>query len=379
MSNVIVVGGGIVGASVAFHLAREGVETVLIDRADTGRSTSAGAGIVAPGSSLRDSPAFYQLAMPSAIYYPELVGALEEAGAGGTGYYVCGKVLLAETDEQATELDRVLALFNERRAHGMPNLAGLQDIDGAEARRLFPELRDVPRALFIPEAARVDGASMRDALTHAARQYAARVIHGSAIPVVEQGRVTGVDCDGQFIGADALVLATGAWSNAVFAPLGFSLEVAPQKGQILHIRLEGRDTIHWPILAWFGDQYIVAFGPDKVVAGATREFGSGFDTRMTPGGVKHVLDTALRIAPGLANGTLHEVRVGLRPYAADGLPFLGVAPGHENVVIATGHGPSGLQLGPYSGRIAADLVMGRTPPIDLSPFAVDREIVHTQG
>lgn len=374
MSKAIVLGGGIVGASAAFHLAREGVETVLIDRRDAGRATSAGAGIVAPGSSLKDAPGFYHLALPAVASYPELVAALSDVDAGETGYEVCGKLFLAETDDQAQELDRILALFNERRASGMPNIGQIRDIDGAEARRLFPALREVPRALFIPEAARVDGALMRDALTNGARHYGAEVVIGAATPVIEQGRATGVNCDGVFIEADMLVLAAGAWSNDVFAALGFSLPVAPQKGQILHIRLEDQETKRWPILAWFGDQYILAFRPDRVVAGATREFGSGFDTRITPGGVKHVLDTALRIAPGLANGTLAEIRVGLRPYAEDGLPFMGMAPGHDNVVVATGHGPSGLQLGPYSGRLAAELAMGREPSTDLSPFAVDRLI-----
>lgn len=379
MSKVIVLGGGVVGASAAFHLARQGIETVLIDRRDAGRATSAGAGIVAPGSSLKDAPGFYQLALPAVAYYPELVAALREVDAGETGYEVCGKIFLAETAEQAQELDRLLALFSERRASGMANLGEIQDIDGVEARWLFPALREVPRALFIPEAARVDGALLRDALTNGARHYGAEVLLGAATPVTEKGRVTGVNCDGLFIGADALVLAAGAWSNEVFASLGFSLPVAPQKGQILHIRLEDQDTTGWPILAWFGDQYILAFGPDRVVAGATREFGSGFDTRITPGGVKHVLDTALRIAPGLANGTLAEVRVGLRPYAEDGLPFMGKALGHDNVVVATGHGPSGLQLGPYSGRLAAELAMGREPSSDLSPFAIDRQITTHQG
>jgi D-amino-acid dehydrogenase len=140
-----------------------------------------------------------------------------------------------------------------------------------------------------------------------------------------------------------------------------------------------QDTSQWPILAWFGSQYILAFGPNRVVAGATRETGSGFDVRMTPGGLQEVLNTALRIAPGLGTGTLSEVRIGLRPLSDDGLPFLGYAPGHDNVVVATGHGPSGLQLGPYSGRLAAELALGQEPSTDLTPFAIDRPVVAFDG
>jgi D-amino-acid dehydrogenase len=111
-----------------------------------------------------------------------------------------------------------------------------------------------------------------------------------------------------------------------------------------------------------------------VVIGATRETGSGFDARTTAGGVKAVLDHALRIAPGLASGTVHEIRVGLRPLSADGLPFLGTLHGCDNVVVATGNGPTGLQLGPYSGLLAARLATGRPAGTDIAPFALDRVV-----
>ena len=376
MSKITVVGGGIAGASAAFHLAREGVETVLIDRRDDGHATRAGAGIVAPGTSLRDLPDFYTLAKPAVAYYPELLEALAAIDAGPTGYGVVGKIFLAESDAEAVQLDQVKALFTQRRDDGMPNMGEIDEIDGAEARRLFPPLREVPRALHLSGAARVDGGLLRDALVAGARHYGADVRAGDA-RLLRDG--TGVEVAGERIEADAVVLAAGAWSNSLFEPLGFSLPVAPQRGQILHITLPDEDTSRWPILAWFGSQYILAFAPNRVVAGATRETGSGFDVRMTPGGVQEVLNTALRIAPGLAHGTLAEIRIGLRPLSEDGLPFLGYAPGNDRVVVATGHGPSGLQLGPYSGRLAAELAMGRPPSINLAPFAVDRSVVAFGG
>lgn len=375
MGRVVVVGGGIVGASAAFHLALAGVETVLIDRRAPGRATSAGAGIIAPGTSMRDLPAFYAFARPAVTYYPELLARLEEAGAGDTGYEVCGKLFLARTEDESARLGDVLALMRSRREAGMPNLGDIEMIDGAAAKSLFPALGEVSGAVYTPEAARVDGARMRDALTAGAGHHGAEVMEGTASLVVEDGKVRGVSVGERTIGADAVILAAGAWSNVLLDQLGFSLPVEPQKGQILHITMPGQETTRWPILGWFGHQYMLAFGPDRVVAGATREFGSGFDTRVTAGGVKEVLDVALDIAPGLASGTLSEVRVGLRPYGADGHPFMGRAPGHDNVVIATGHGPSGLQLGPYSGRIAAELATGEAPSADIAAFALDREVV----
>jgi D-amino-acid dehydrogenase len=328
---------------------------------------------------LRDLPDFFTLAKPAVGYYPELLAALDDVDAGPTGYGVVGKVFLAENEDEAVRLEDVASLFVSRSEDGMPNMGNVQFIGPTDARDLFPPLRDTPRALFISGAARVDGGLLRDALVVAARHHGADIRNGDARPVPERARIVGVELDGERLEADQVVLAAGAWSNQIFDALGFSLPVAPQRGQIVHIRMPGQDTSRWPILAWFGHQYIVAFGPDRVVAGATRETGSGFDVRMTPGGLQEVLNTALRIAPGLADGTLSEVRVGLRPLSDDGLPFIGHAPGHDNVVISTGHGASGLQLGPYSGKVAADLVMGTSPMVDLTPFAVDRDVVPFAG
>jgi D-amino-acid dehydrogenase len=208
----------------------------------------------------------------------------------------------------------------------------------------------------------------------AARHRGATIRNGNVTLGVARDRVTGVVVDGEALEADGVVITTGAWTNRLIAPLGVSVAVEPQRGQILHITLGDTDTTRWPILGGTGSQYILTFGPNRVVSGATRETGSGFDVRLTVGGLQSVFNHAMDVAPGLAGGTVSEIRIGLRPLSADGLPFLGKVPGHDNVVLATGHGPSGLQLGPYSGLVAARLVTGQAVDVDLTPFAVDRDV-----
>ncbi|MGC4191011.1 MAG: FAD-dependent oxidoreductase [Thermomicrobiales bacterium] len=373
MSRYVVIGGGIVGASAAWHLAQAGVETVLVDRFDRGQATAAGAGIVSPGPSRHEAAAFYALAKPAVAYYPELVAGLAEAGQTDTGYEVVGEMYLSENEEEAAQLEEIHARILQRREQGVPNIGEVSWLDTHQVHDLFPAVRpDIPRAIHIAGAARVDGAKVRDAMLEGAEQKGMRRVDGPAALVVEGGTVRGVTVAGERIDADAVVLAAGAWTNELIAPLGSALPVAPQKGQILHVTLGETDTSRWPILAWFQDLYVLTFRPNRVVVGATRETGSGFDTRMTPGGVKTVLDIGLRVAPGLANGTLHEVRVGLRPFSDDGAPFLGRFPGHDNVIVATGHGPSGLTLGPYSGKVAADLARGEMVDLDFRYFEVAR-------
>ena len=377
-AEAVVVGGGIAGASAAYRLARAGARVVLVDRADRGQATAAGAGIIAPGTSLRDLPAFLTLATPAVRFYPELVAQLAADGEPETGYETCGALFVATTAAEADRLPEVFRAYQERQAAGVPNLGEVRRLSGREARELFPPLAEHPGAIHVPLAARVDGRLLRDALRRAAERRGVRVVHGSAVPDVAGGAVHGVRVEGgdgaagEHLATDALVVAAGAWSGELGHTLGVRLPVAPQRGQILHLDMPGAETGAWPILLGFHSHYLLAFRPHRVVAGASRETGSGFDVRLTAGGTHEVLTRALHIAPGLAGATVAEWRIGLRPASPDGLPILGPLPGLNNAYVATGFGPSGLQLGPWSGAVAADLVMGGATPVDLAPFGVGR-------
>lgn len=370
--STVVVGGGVVGASAALHLAEAGVAVTLVDRSDDGHATAAGAGIIAPGASLRPLPAFFPLAADAVRDYPSLIARLAELDAGDTRYETVGELFVATSDAEAADLDRVQGIIDTRHREGMPNIGATRRLDGREARELFPALGDVPAAIHVPEAARVDGDYLRRALVRGAQALGATVIDGDARIVEATDARVEMEIDGERRGFDRAVVAGGAWTNALLEPLGVTLPVAPQKGQILHLALGDMDTLRWPIIGGFGSQYILTFGPNRVVCGATRETGSGYDLRVTAGGLHAVTAEALRVAPGLADATLQEVRVGLRPLSDDGLPFIDRAPGHAAVVVSAGHGPSGLQLGPWSGRLAAELAMGQEPSSDLAPFRIGR-------
>jgi D-amino-acid dehydrogenase len=383
VDDVIVIGGGIVGASAAFRLARSGARVTLVDRADTGQATAAGAGIISPGTSFHPPAAFFPLAFRAVTYYDALLAALEEDGETMTGFETVGLLHVATTEAEATALPVLLRLIEERRAAGAPRIGAVQMLTGDEARALFPALGVCLGAIHTSDAARVDGRLLRDAMRRGAERRGTRIVTGSAEAIRESGGGVEVTVNGETLTtlrAGAAILAGGAWSSALAETLGVEvrLPVFPQRGQILHLRLPGRETARWPIVVGFHSHYILTFPQDRVVAGATRESDAGFDARMTAGGVREALDEALRVAPGLAGATLDEVRVGLRPASPDGLPILGRIPGCERLYVATGHGASGLQLGPYSGALVADLALGKssTPDLDvgldLAPFAPAR-------
>jgi D-amino-acid dehydrogenase len=374
--EAVVVGGGIVGASTAYHLAEAGVDTLLVDADHEGRATDAGAGIVSPAtSSRRADDDWFRLAAPAADYYPDLVSKVEAGGATDHGYRASDLLSLAidEADDEAFQAD--LDRIRDRTDDGRLDETEFEELDASEAEARCPVL-DAPHRVFVARgAAQVDGSQFTRALRRAG--------HGSGLSsreamveelVVENGAITGVVADGEYIDCEAVVVAGGAWSTSFGADLGVEIPVAPKRGQIVHLDVGATTppTDDWPILGGYRGYYLVPWADGHVAAGATREEGSGFDPRATAAGVREVLGEALTLAPGLADATFSEVRVGLRPSTEDGLPVLGEVPSVEGAYLATGTGPTGLTIGPYSGKLVAEVVRGQEPAVDLDAFAVER-------
>lgn len=373
--DAIVIGGGVVGASAAYHLAASGAKTLLVDRADAGRATDAGAGILAPETSGLGLPdAWFNFGVEAVAYYPTLIQKLAQEQAGDTGYAVCGKLTVAVSEDEREAFAAAQARIAARQQQrGLPRPEDLQEVTSDEAQRMFPALAPTLGALYYRKAARVDGRLLAAALLNAARSHGLAVLNTGADRLeIKGGSATGAQADGVVYKADHIIIAGGAWSTAFGAQLGVHIPVEPQRGQIMHLHLPDADTGNWPIITPFHEHYIVCWPGGRVVAGATRETGSGFHPVTSAAGMHEVLTEALRVAPGLAKAEFNEIRVGLRPYTRDGLPVLGTVPGTEGVYLATGHGASGLQLGPYSGKLAADWAAGQPSSVDISAFHISR-------
>jgi D-amino-acid dehydrogenase len=265
-------------------------------------------------------------------------------------------------------------MLAQQRRRGSPAPQDLYEISADDARALFPPLGHVRRALYYRNAARVDGRLLTAALRRAGIARGL-VVQPASVDrlVIEADTVVGVSAEGNTYASGSVAIAGGAWSPRFAQQLGVQIPVEPSRGQIIHLGLPGANTQDWPVITAFHGHYIVAWPDSRVVVGATRELGTGFDVRTTAAGVHEVLGEALRVAPGLRDAEVREIRVGLRPFSTvDGLPVLGLVPGLRNIALATGHGASGLHLGPYSGKRVAELMLGQPLTEDLHMFAVDR-------
>jgi glycine/D-amino acid oxidase-like deaminating enzyme len=374
MINVAIIGGGVVGASIAHRLLELGAAVTVIDREDEGRATAAAAGLLPPLDHFIGVEAVLPLLSAARAHYPELLGSLARAGHVDVGYEAIGGLQVASQEEELGELPRLAAECEQRRKDGFSHIGDVSLLTSAQARSLFPLLGPaVLGALFCSGAARIDGRRLLAALRARVLERGGRWLGAGASPWLESGRVVGVRLDsGESLAADAVAIAGGAWSGAALAPLGISLPVRPQRGQLLHLELPGHVTSRWPLVLGFSHQYMLGFPQSRLVVGATREDDGAFEPRPTVGGVSSVLAAAMRLAPALRDACVLEARVGFRPVSADKAPLLGALTAFPNVFVATGHGGYGIEVGPYSGVLVADLIAGRTPPLDLSPFAPER-------
>jgi glycine/D-amino acid oxidase-like deaminating enzyme len=373
MPRVAIIGAGLVGASVAYRLLQLGAEVLLLDREDGGRATAAAAGILPPLDHFIGVEAVLPLLVRARAFYPELVVALAEEGERGVGYDVTGSLQVATNEAELARLAAVAAECEQRRDEGFAHIGAVTQLGAVQARSLFPLLGpSVLGAVHCSGGARIDGRRLLAALLARVRARGGQLRCGSAAVWSASGRVLGVRVDGECIGADAVVIAGGAWSSLALGDLEVNLGVRPQRGQLLHLEVRGQATGDWPVVLGFSHQYLLAFPGSRIVAGATREDGVGFDCRATAGGVRAVLDQALHLAPRLGGATLLETRVGFRPVSEDRRPLLGALGGYDNLFVATGHAGYGLEVGPYSGALVAELVLGRPPALDLTPFAPHR-------
>ncbi|WP_377887587.1 NAD(P)/FAD-dependent oxidoreductase [Alkalihalobacillus sp. R86527] len=364
MKSVIVIGAGILGASTAYHLAKKGVAVTVIDRKDRGQATEAAAGIVCPWLTNRKNGPFYRLVEAGARYYPSLIAELEKDGEKNTGYKRVGAINIYSGE---TKLEKKLSMALERRKN-TPEMGEVLKLSKEQTKGMFPPLSDRFGAVYVSGAARVDGAALRDALIRAAEKNGARVLRGEASLKWDGSVVKGAFVNHEELHADEVIVTGGAWAKELIEPLGMTFQVSPQKAQIVHLQLPDTETKDWPIVMPPFVQYFLPFENGRIVVGATQEDDAGFDERITMGGIHHIIERALKVAPGLEVSTYLETKVGFRPFTPGNLPVAGAVPDVQGLYVGNGLGASGLTSGPFLGAELARLIADEETELDLQEY-----------
>lgn len=363
--RVLIVGGGIVGLTLAGELARRRVRVLLIDRGGFGREASlAGAGMLARVSALGEQEGVVRAVEEACAEYPGWVEDLRKGELGDLEY----------TEEDALGLFRdgegeeaARALASEAAAQGVP-----AEVLGRDAlSRLEPDLAPGFRgALRFPQMGLVDPAPLLRALEReAVRLGVETAAFDPARGFRTKGaRVTAVEGVEGAREADAVVLAAGAWCGELGRLLGVEIPIFPLRGQML--RLGGRPGLLRRVLFHAGG-YLIPRRDGTVYVGSTLE-RVGFAKSPTAKGVGTLGRLVVSCRPDLADLPLLGAGAGLRPGSPDGWPLVGRVPGFENLWICSGHATHGHLLGPWTARrLTAEVLSGR-PSEALAPFRPDR-------
>jgi glycine oxidase len=361
-SDVIVAGAGVVGLSAARSLGAQGARVLVVERRRVGaEASSAAAGMLAPQACEPGSP-LLDLALAARDLHLRLAEELEAETGIGVDLSRLGRLELF-FDPAAREAR--LRAFEAQRARGL----AVEVLSAAEVRECEPNLApDVIGAAYFAGDRRVDNVRLTRALAASAVARGATLLTGRPVTglVVEGGRVAGVRAGAETLRAPVVINASGAWAG-LLAGDPQPPPVEPMRGQIVAFELSPPLLRH---VVWSEEGYLVPRGDGRVLAGSTVE-KAGFDKSVTAGGVRAILEMALRIAPALADVRIADAWAGLRPAAPDGLPVIG-AGAVPGLVHAAGLFRDGILLGPLVGEMAAELAQGRRPALDLRAFSPRR-------
>jgi glycine oxidase len=358
-ADVAIIGGGIIGCSIAYELAKRQLDVILIEKASrVGTEASwAGAGILTSHASTHEP--YPELCRASLAMYPTLAEELKSE---------------TDIDIEFIRSGTLSVFFDEAEASGLIGLAERRVNRGFSAEVLSPEQawqlepavsKAIAGAVLFPEDGHVRNPKMVTALAKGAAKFGAKFLVGNPVTgfIRKNEQVVGAVVNGETIHADSFVIAAGCWAGNLTALLDFHISISPAKGQI--VLLETMPPIFQRTIDGLGI-YIVPRADGKILLGATVEF-VGFDKTPSVDGVKQMIDAAVGIAPELAQSAFVQTWVGLRPYFKSG-PCLGYLPGYDNVVLASGHYKNGILLAPITGKLIAELITTGQPSLSLNPF-----------
>ena len=368
-SDVIVVGGGVIGASVAYHAAAEGLSVTLFERGElASQASGAAAGMLAPICESPGEGPFFELALRSLERFPDLAPHLRELSGVDPQYSRSGVLRVALSPEEAIHL--------EEQAKRLSRF-GCDWLEPAGARvrerHVCPE---VFGALWSPREGHVYSPLATRAYALAATRLGARLELGTpVVGLIRDGnRVLGIRTASAEWGAGHVVLCGGAWTRFCTDWVGEPLPVEPVRGQILSL-----ETPHPPLssIVWSEDVYLVPKANGSVVVGATEE-RAGFDCRPTSAGVARLLAGAHRVLPVLTECTFRHAWAGLRPDTPDHLPAIGPMPGTDGLSVAAGHFRNGVLLSPITGELIAGWIARHDLPAYAQRFLPDRLLTRSR-
>ncbi len=357
-TDVLIIGGGVIGLMTARELALAGADVALVEMGGTGRQASwAGGGILSPLYPWRFAGAVNALAAWSQRAYPELCQALFER-SGIDPEYAASGLLILDPEERAEAL-----------AWATAEDATVEEMDIERIEREEPGLATKTRsALWFPDVGQVRNPRLTKAL-HASIAPDVHIReHEEVLQLsVENGRTTGVRTTAGEIQAERVVVCTGAWTADLLGKLGRKPDIQPVRGQMILFHAKPGQIRHMSLLR---ERYVIPRRDGRVLIGSTLE-DVGFEKRTTAEAKEELYRTAIEMFPLLKRTPIEDHWAGLRPGSPSGIPYIGPFPEVDGLYVNAGHYRNGLVTGPASARLLADLLLGLEPILPPSAYGLE--------
>lgn len=366
--DCLIVGGGVIGLSLAYELARQDRRVHVIDRGLPGREASwAGAGILPAAGDRAAVHPLDQLRALTHRLHPEWAESLLQETGIDTGFRRCGALYLARSRGEAAGL---LALVSTLEDEGL-EIERLSPADLAELEPAVATGDSQWRAVYrVPAECQLRNPDHLRALEVACRRRGVQVspgVEATGFEIVGD-RLRAVHSNRGPLEAEQFCLTSGAWTRLLLEQLAIPTGVMPVRGQMVMFKSPSRLFKH---ILNEGPRYLVPRDDGRVLVGSSEE-EVGFDTRTTDEVVRELIELGQQLVPALRDASVERTWAGLRPGSFDGFPYLGQVPGLANSWVAAGHFRSGLYLSPATAVVMSRLICGAASPIDLTPFRVGR-------
>ena len=364
-TDVVIVGGGIIGCAIAYFLRKAQVNVILLERGEIGgQASGAAAGLLAPLGPLSGPGSFADLVLTGFSSLISLVPELEDNSGIHMEYEQTGALRTVRNPKRVAHLKK---RFDSWQPLGLQ----LYWLSGEEARQREPLLNpDICAAIYAPEESQIQASSVVQAFARAAQRMGASISPYQEINHIftHDAKIIGVSTvQGKRIACNQLIIASGAWASHCSTLLNVTLPIHPLHGQLLSLP----QTL--PLLKHivFGEAAYLTPRGNTILVGATKE-EMGFDLTVTEQGTAWLYETATRLIPMLTESKIQATWAGLRPKTPDSRPILGFLAPWENVLIAAGHNSVGIILSAITGQCMAEMVTtGQMPPL-IQPFSVER-------
>ena len=366
MDDCLIIGGGVIGLSLAFDLATHGCQVRVIDQRKVGREASwAGAGILPPANPETANHPFEQLCGLTCQLHPQWAERLETETAINTGYWECGGIYVARSAGEKASLLGMIPALEEQKIRA-------EILTPIEAVRIEPGLEGVElsAACLLPDEAQLRNPHHLQALAVACQKLGVEFNENVSAERIDisNDEVAAVECEQGRFEANRICLTAGAWTYRLLNDLNVTTGIMPVRGQMVLFQTEQPPIKH---ILNEGPRYIVPRRDGRVLVGSTEE-EVGFDKNTTDEHITELTRLARDLVPSLRTATVEHTWAGLRPGSFDGFPYLGQIPGVPNAFVAAGHFRSGLWLSPATAVVMSQLIRGENPAIDLTPFRVGR-------